>query len=616
MDLAAATMDALQTFVGDMVDRVSKTNNSNELDYLRESFSLFADNVQMVLAKTNDTLSSPASALREDSVPLSAFQQAGGFDQGDPNKIAIEPPTTTEPDLARRPTPVSSFSRVPWSDEEAAKLIRLREGNEDILHEFPGRTVKSIRQRYYKMKPKNQQNHWKKKKTTVPNNFEQGDHDPVADEPTITRAPARWSKEDKEKLLQLRQGNGDGQSLWEDILDEFPNRSRRSLVRRHKALTDEIPDEPPEVDVDAIEDDDLLSDEDEYLEALPLLPEEIASRVLCPNSDRGCARWFATFADANHHGQHYCDKRVTEGPFRCPWADAVGCKQMFSSRSSITSHLAIHNELPVGNPFSCRRGCGTNWPNPYLLTAHELKCGLQKAPRNTTLIRMRLPSKSDKEERPSIIIVARTSGSYIPRSWYGGFATLEQGLQSWGAAHLVDYRRIFSDERAAVLHIGINVPTVYMPTGMDVNDHLIATVDASTKYGWRRANRFTGQIAQDLQAAPGRPTIVSIGSDGFSCNTSLIQPFLERVVSFDMVVRHNFIRYRNGTGPSLNETLLLRYGLCWWKDYRSECILQGLNESLPPGQLQEIDELIAWWAEQQRRKDLRREYCLVSGRNL
>jgi hypothetical protein len=36
----------------------------------------------------------------------------------------------------------------------------------------------------------------------------------------------------------------------------------------------------------------------------------------------------------------------------------------------------------------------------------------------------------------------------------------------------------------------------------------------------------------------------------------------------------------------------MRYGLCWWKDYRSEGILQGLNGSLFPGRLQEIDELM------------------------
>ncbi|KAF2442461.1 hypothetical protein P171DRAFT_446148 [Karstenula rhodostoma CBS 690.94] len=307
------------------------------------------------LAKTNDTLSSPASALRQDSVPISAFQQAGRSDQGVAKKVAIEPPTTTTPDLAQRLTPVSSFSRAAWSDEEAKKL------------------------------------------TTLPNDSQQGDHDAVADEPTLPRAPARWSDEDDKKLLRLRQGNGDGQVPFEEFLHEFPGRSLRAIQRRHDTLMPKIPSKPPEIDVDAIEDEALLSDDeqDENLEVLPLLPEEIASRVLCPNSDH-------------------------------------------------------------------------------------------------------------------------------------------------------------------------------------------------------------------LQAAPDRPTIVSIGSDGFSCNTGLIQPFLERVVSCDMVIRHNFIAYRNGNGPSLNETLLLlRYGLCWWKDYRSECILQELNGSLPPGSLQKIDELIAWWDEQQHRKDLR-----------
>jgi hypothetical protein len=403
------------------------------------SFSSFAENVQTILAKTTDTLNSPANALRQDPVLISPLQQAGRPDQGDPEKIAIQPPTATTPDLAQRPTPVSSFSRAAWSDEEVKKLIRLREGNgdeqipfEDFVHEFPGRTANSMRQRYYKIKPKQQNSHWKKQKTTLPNDFQQGDHDAVADEPTLPSAPARWSDEDDKKLLRLRQGNGNGQVPFEDFLHEFPGRTLRATQRRHDILMPKILSKPPEIDVDAIEDEALLSDDeqDENLEVLPLLPEEIASKVFCPNRDRGCARWFATFTDANSHAARFCDKRIKEGPFPCPWADAVGCTQMFSTRSSIASHSAVHNKHPTGNPFPCRRGCGTNWPNRYILTTHESRCGLQKAPKDKKLIRISFPSKSYKEERPSIIVIARTSGNYIPKSWYGGFTTLKEGLQS------------------------------------------------------------------------------------------------------------------------------------------------------------------------------------------
>ena len=43
--------------------------------------------------------------------------------------------------------------------------------------------------------------------------------------------------------------------------------------------------------------------------------------------------------------------------------------------------------------------------------------------------------------------VARVSGSYVPRSWYGGYDNLEQGLESWGAAYLADFQRLYDDTR-------------------------------------------------------------------------------------------------------------------------------------------------------------------------
>lgn len=622
MNLAAAAMNTLQTFVNEIIDRAGNVKHLDELGYLRESFSSFTSNIHTTLAKATDVLDS-AKVLREDSEPISLFQQAGPSGHGHPENLTIDSSTIDSLEGKPRRAAVTSFNRAAWTDEEVSRLVQCREGNgneqipfEDFVHEFAGRSATSLRQRYYKVRPKQQSGHWKKQKTTPPNVSQQKDNEAVADEAPSFAAPARWTDDEDKKLMQLREGNGDKQVLFETFLHEFPGRSLRAIQRRHDLLRPTVPSEPQKIDIDAIDDDALLSDDEQDLETLPLLPEEEALHVLCPNSDRGCARWFATFADANCHATRFCNQRDKEGPFPCPWANALDCKQMFTTRMGIVSHFAVHNEQPTDNSFPCRRGCGTHWPNAYMLTSHEIRCGLQKTPNDTKLMRINFPSNSDKNERPSVIMIARTSGNYVPKSWSGGFSTLAEGLQSWGAAHLANYRRLFSDERSAVLHVGVNVKTAYLPTSISVNAHLTPDMDASTKSGWRRAHKFTDHIAEDLQAAPNRPTIINIGSDGFSCNTGLLQPFLERVVSLDMVIRHNFISYRNGNGPSLDPTLLSVDGLCWWKAYRSEDILQRLKGSLPSRGLREIDELIAWWDEQQHRKDLRREYSLVPGRNL
>ena len=83
-----------------------------------------------------------------------------------------------------------------------------------------------------------------------------------------------------------------------------------------------------------------------------------------------------------------------------------------------------------------------------------------------------------------------------------------------------------------------------------------------------------------------------------------------------MVIRHNFATYRNNNGPSLDQTLLIQYGLCWWSFYKSEGILNAIKKSRHRGVPRETAELVTWWDAQQFRKDLRREFALVPDRNM
>ncbi|KAF2868715.1 hypothetical protein BDV95DRAFT_121220 [Massariosphaeria phaeospora] len=107
--------------------------------------------------------------------------------------------------------------------------------------------------------------------------------------------------------------------------------------------------------------------EDVAWDILPLLPLEQNRAVLCPNSQYGCLQYFPTYSAANAHDVNYCDYRLKDGIFSCPWG---GCDRTFSSRKLLHHH---HSDHP-GGEYLCRRGCGKSWPNEYLLVNHEDGC--------------------------------------------------------------------------------------------------------------------------------------------------------------------------------------------------------------------------------------------------
>lgn len=145
------------------------------------------------------------------------------------------------------------------------------------------------------------------------------------------------------------------QVAFEQFLYEFPGRSLRALQRRHDVLRPKILSSLQLINTETVDEDALLLDDeqDDDMELLLQLPKEIASRVLCLNSDRGSLRWFATFAEANRYVKGSCDKRFKEGPFLCLWRDALDCKEIFLDKISITTYYTVHNKDTMGNLFTC-----------------------------------------------------------------------------------------------------------------------------------------------------------------------------------------------------------------------------------------------------------------------
>jgi hypothetical protein len=119
------------------------------------------------------------------------------------------------------------------------------------------------------------------------------------------------------------------------------------------------------------------------------------------------------------------------------------------------------------NKHTCHRCGNRHWPNAYL-TRHEEKCdGKDDSIRSGTsskVLRIKLGTETAKL---SIIIVARVSGSSIPKEWYAGKDSLEEGLPIWVQPTLEACRRLYQDYRPAEIHVDDHVQTAYTPASFD-----------------------------------------------------------------------------------------------------------------------------------------------------
>ena len=184
----------------------------------------------------------------------------------------------------------------------------------------------------------------------------------------------------------------------------------------------------------------------------------------------------------------------------------------------------------------------------------------------------------NNHKAPSIVFVARESGNEAPQAWFAGKETLAEGLATWIRPMLDAYRRIYNDSRPAVLVAGINVKTRFTPAPQSAVGFIDQEDDSKRKSDKLRAMKFTKAIIQMLENAPDKPVLVSIGSDGFSCDTMRLQAFFERVRAFDLVTRLKTLTFSDGV--KMSSHLLTKDEDAWWAKVETSAILNCLRQSV------------------------------------
>jgi hypothetical protein len=300
-----------------------------------------------------------------------------------------------------------------------------------------------------------------------------------------------------------------------------------------------------------------------------------------------------------------CPAKESAFPAQCPWRCIAGCKLQFKSQQPLSTHQKKHIYDTRGT-FICRGKCGNHYADVYSLVSHEQKCVLVASKPGTKL---RIHKQWEFRfllntfEKPSVIYVARSSGDF-PKVWLCRRSNLSDGLPIWIQPRRLEYERIFGDHRPAVFHAGSKMSTAFLPAPAE--PHVV-----ESELDWRRyspyiqrAHRMTAAITKDVQDCPDRPTIVSLGTDAWSCSTVNIQGYLSLMQTpFTLVICHSGIY--TGREEQLSTQYLRRgrNGL-WWGSYTSTELLAGLInfDNARPA----VKELITTWRTMQAVKEMSR----------
>ncbi|KAI5374659.1 hypothetical protein J4E82_006527 [Alternaria postmessia] len=252
----------------------------------------------------------------------------------------------------------------------------------------------------------------------------------------------------------------------------------------------------------------------------------------------------------------------------------------------------------VRGPYQCHKDeCGGFFADLYELAMHESRCkGDGSSPERRTSYRFALTSAAREGEPPSVIVVNRSSAK-APGSWKDGTDSLQDGLPNIGKKYLAHYAAWTTFDGAAVIHSCYDVATRYLPSPA-VDDSFTAS-SQSYRIKQHRAFVFTQAIVNDIEAANQagiRPTILSVGADGWFCDAKAIVPWLQAtILKFDLVLYLNCLP--NGISTKFADE---HYG-AWWIRYDPQLILKALESGF--GLDEKADELIAAWKILQDSKD-------------
>ena len=160
--------------------------------------------------------------------------------------------------------------------------------------------------------------------------------------------------------------------------------------------------------------------------------------------------------------------------------------------------------------------------------------------------------------------------------------------------------------RSAVLHASWNMKTRELPAYEDYQDRFDDTEAHRTQKN--NAFKWTKAVNEDLRRAK-QPIIVSVGWDGWTCNTERLPQWLEKMPDARWFFRLTGLQYK--PDPSL----LRKDHNLYWAEFDSTLIAQGLRDALQ--RTPELAQLLRIWDHIQTQKDNRvNEDALLTGRNL
>ncbi|EDU39867.1 hypothetical protein L13192_02062 [Pyrenophora tritici-repentis] len=213
---------------------------------------------------------------------------------------------------------------------------------------------------------------------------------------------------------------------------------------------------------------------------------------------------------------------------------------------------------------------------------------------------------------PNIIIIINRSSEKRPQAWKAGTESFETGLPIIGQQVLNHYVAWSKDEsKSAVLHSCYDCPTRYLPAPAIDNSFLGNS--AGEKSDIHRAFEFTKAIVNDIESANQaglRPTVVSVGLDGWACDLRMLKPWLQQNgLHFDLVLRLNGLYY------GMSEKFVEEDHNVYWVrhdigDIQKTCSLEPTAWN---GHDEKSRELITVWKTLQDGKDL--SFGVKTGRN-
>jgi hypothetical protein len=205
----------------------------------------------------------------------------------------------------------------------------------------------------------------------------------------------------------------------------------------------------------------------------------------------------------------------------------------------------------------------TNYANLYALSSHVDDYEKQYQSHRHVSHRFEVGNHLDSylDAPVRLIVVARISGSRAPVPWFQGCELTIDGVRRYAATIMEDFKSDLACGQAkTIFHARIKAKTRHVPTER-LNVAFRQThphVRQNLNYAWK----YTKAIKDDLISIARlvKPTLMSIGIDGFACKIENIVAFMKRNADFVLVIRETESMYDIQKAHFLQHKFGLYYG--------------------------------------------------------